>query len=468
MKRTLLILLAAAVSWAQTSPGIEGDWQGTLAAGANSLRVLIHISKGSDGLYLGQLDSLDQGSSMPIDSIQFTGDKVHLSVMAVNGTYEGTLGTDGHIKGTWSQGVPLPLELTRASGTSAAQPATPPDLLANIVKSMGLPVDISVPVPPTPFPGHGGGINMVYELHLTNVSPVELHISRIEVMDGNATLVAYEGRDLNEVLQQFGADTPDHRAVKPGMRAVAFVWVRINPRAAVPQTLRNRITFDGFPVENTVAVSSAKPLVLGPPLRGSDWLAANGPSNTSGHRRALIAIDGRLHDAQRFAIDWVKVGANGKTFSGDEKDNKTHYAYGNEVLAVADATVSETKDGIPENIPGLASRAVPITLETIAGNHIILDLDGAHFALYAHLQPGSLRVKVGDKVKRGQVLGLVGNTGNSTEPHLHFHVTDGNSPLGSEGVPYVLESFEVVAGAGTGPKTNALPLQGARIRFDSK
>src|SRR5271167_104947 len=109
MKRSLLILLAAAGSWAQTSPGIEGDWQETLGAGPNSLRLLIHISKGFDGIYLGQLDSLDQGSSIPMDSIQVAGDKVHFELKAVNGTYDGTLGADGHIKGTWSQGVLLPL-----------------------------------------------------------------------------------------------------------------------------------------------------------------------------------------------------------------------------------------------------------------------------------------------------------------------------------------------------------------------
>ena len=57
------------------------------------------------------------------------------------------------------------------------------------------------------------------------------------------------------------------------------------------------------------------------------------------------------------------------------------------------------------------------------------------YPVYAHLQPGSLRVKLGDKVRRGQTLGLVGNSGNSTEPHLHFHITDANSPLGSEGLP---------------------------------
>jgi murein DD-endopeptidase MepM/ murein hydrolase activator NlpD len=102
------------------------------------------------------------------------------------------------------------------------------------------------------------------------------------------------------------------------------------------------------------------------------------------------------------------------------------------------------KDSIPENVPGINSRAVPITLETVGGNHVIIDIGGGYYAFYAHLKPGSLKVKLGDKVTRGQVVGLVGNSGNSTEPHLHFHISDGNSPLGSEGVPYRLDSFEIV------------------------
>jgi murein DD-endopeptidase MepM/ murein hydrolase activator NlpD len=86
-----------------------------------------------------------------------------------------------------------------------------------------------------------------------------------------------------------------------------------------------------------------------------------------------------------------------------------------------------------------------------------------------------LRVKVGDRVKRGQVIGLVGNSGNSTEPHLHFHVADANSPLGSEGIPYRLDRFELVGrctsfGAGctrSGPvvRRGEIPLGNAIVRF---
>jgi murein DD-endopeptidase len=220
------------------------------------------------------------------------------------------------------------------------------------------------------------------------------------------------------------------------------------------------------------------PIAISSPLRGDHWLAGNGPSNTSGHRKALIPIDGHAAISQRFAIDWVQLRDDGKTFHDNEKDNKNYLAYGNNALAVADGVVTEVKDGIPENVPGANSRAVPITLETVGGNHVILDIGGGHFAFYAHLQPGSLRVKLGDKVRRGQVLGLVGNSGNSTEPHLHFHIENGSSPLGAEGLPYSLASFEVV-GNGWGWKPtdakgpaevhkNEIPMENEVVNFTDK
>jgi hypothetical protein len=82
-----------------------------------------------------------------------------------------------------------------------------------------------------------------------------------------------------------------------------------------------------------------------------------------------------------------------------------------------------------------------ITVDSAVGNYVTLDLGHGRFALYAHLQPGSLRVKVGDNVKAGQALALIGNSGNSDAPHLHFQLTDGNSPMGSEGIPHGFETF---------------------------
>jgi len=215
-----------------------------------------------------------------------------------------------------------------------------------------------------------------------------------------------------------------------------------------------------------VKIATSKPAVLGPPLRGSDWIALNGPGNSSIHRRAIVPLNGKTAIAQRFAIDWSKVGSNGRMFDGDEKDNKAYAAYGAEILAVADGIVASTKDGIPENVPGITSRAVPITPETIAGNHVVLDIGDNRYALYAHMQPGSLRVKTGDRVRRGQVLGLVGNSGNATGPHLHFHLGDSPAGLEAEGLPYVIDSWESMTGPATWQKRqNEMPFQNERVRF---
>jgi murein DD-endopeptidase MepM/ murein hydrolase activator NlpD len=122
------------------------------------------------------------------------------------------------------------------------------------------------------------------------------------------------------------------------------------------------------------------------------------------------------------------------------------------VLAVAAGRVAAVIDGIPENTPGKAERAVPVTLETIGGNLVALDLGGEIYASYAHLIPGSIRVKVGDRVRPGQVLGRIGNSGNSTAPHLHFQLSTAAGILEGEGVPYELTSFtKVQAERGAAP-----------------
>lgn len=85
-----------------------------------------------------------------------------------------------------------------------------------------------------------------------------------------------------------------------------------------------------------------------------------------------------------------------------------------------------------------------LALDEADGNFIVQDIGGA-YVLYAHMQPGSVTAKPGDKVKRGDRLGKVGNSGNSQAPHLHLHVMDGPSPLQSNGLPYVVDDFVATA-----------------------
>lgn len=139
-------------------------------------------------------------------------------------------------------------------------------------------------------------------------------------------------------------------------------------------------------------------------------------------------------------------------YSGDARDVRSYYSYGEKIFAVADATVVSAKDGLPDNIPRTAAgfnTAVPITMENVAGNAIVLDLGDGQFAYYAHMKPGSVRVKGGDRVKRGQWLGQIGNSGDARWPHLHFQVTAGPDILASEGLPFLIDRYRTPGEDGT-------------------
>jgi hypothetical protein len=323
----------------------------------------------------------------------------------------------------------------------------------------GFPPPIEVRVPKPPTVAHGGGETFLpYELHVTNLMAQGITLQRVEVLsaDNSALLASLSDSTLQGALARVGTRiVPAERAhLGPGLRAVVYMWVPVSGSAS--RAIRHRLTVipDSGSTSPLVLETPAVPVtsniaVIAPPLRGGVWFAANGPSPTSGHRRAMIPIYGTYYISQRFAIDWVKVDEQGRTHTGDSLQNRNYYAYGNNALAVDDGIITEVKDSIPENVPGANSRAVPITLETVGGNHVIINLGQGRYAFYAHLQPHSIKVHVGEHVKRGQLLGLVGNSGNSTEPHLHFHLSDASSPLGSEGVPYEFETLNVV-GACTG------------------
>jgi murein DD-endopeptidase MepM/ murein hydrolase activator NlpD len=136
-------------------------------------------------------------------------------------------------------------------------------------------------------------------------------------------------------------------------------------------------------------------------------------------------------------------------FRGDGKSVKDYVDYGATVIAVADGTVVEVLDTLEDQVPGKLPDPKTITLENVDGNHIVLDIGHGKYAFYAHLQRHSLKVAKGDHVKRGQALALLGNTGNTSAPHLHFHLMDGSSVLGSSGLPYVIDKFAL---AGQLPK----------------
>ncbi|HML22684.1 MAG TPA: peptidoglycan DD-metalloendopeptidase family protein [Aggregatilinea sp.] len=122
--------------------------------------------------------------------------------------------------------------------------------------------------------------------------------------------------------------------------------------------------------------------------------------------------------SQRHAYDFI-VWQNGSTFSGDGTANEDYYAYGQPVYAPADGTVVKVVDGLSESAPQIETDA-----ENPAGNHVVIQVGEAEYLYLAHMQPGSILVAEGDTVEAGQQIGLVGNSGNTSEPHLHIHLQD--------------------------------------------
>jgi hypothetical protein len=190
-----------------------------------------------------------------------------------------------------------------------------------------------------------------------------------------------------------------------------------------------------------VAVATSKPPVIAPPLVGTNWVDANSCCDMTPHRMATNPLDGQIWAAERFAIDYVQLLPDGRLFNGDKTKPESYPAFGADIHAVSEGRVVAVVDELPEQVPGASPSGLP--LEQYAGNHIIQDLGDGNYALYAHLKTGSIKVKVGDRLNSGQVIALLGNSGNTDGPHLHFHVMSTPDPLRSNGLPFVLSSFKL-------------------------
>jgi murein DD-endopeptidase len=322
-------------------------------------------------------------------------------------------------------------------------------------------VDVQVFSPPTPV-NIAGKRRLAYELHITNFRSSEITLIGVEVSDAvrGSRLGDFRDTELDRLLGRPGAPPAiERRVIGAGMRAVVYLWLTLDDDVATPSSLRHKVELEVIRAsrrERTIVdagvsvVRGDRPLVLNPPLRGGPWVALYDPMMAGGHRTMIYAVNGRARIPARFAIDWVRLENDGTYARGDRSQIANWHGYGADVLAVADATVVEVSDDIVEapSLPG-GSR-MPIPLENVSGNFVSLDLGGGRYAFYEHLKHGSIRVKAGDRVKSGQVIGLLGNSGGSSSgPHLHFHVGEAQSEFAGEGVPYVFKSFEVVGAFAT-------------------
>jgi len=297
--------------------------------------------------------------------------------------------------------------------------------------------------------------HLVYEISLLNVSATARRMDQVEVLDdGGAVLASYNGPDAVKPIMSNAVQSLSPVNVLPSSGGgvlwldVSFAYNADIPAALVHRFTTTPVTDDGSAAGPESTMISARtdvnprvPVVIGLPLRGSGYVDGDGCCGASAHTRALLPIDGNRYLAQRYAVDWVRIDAGGFWWRGDPSKNESYIVFGDAVFAATSGVVVSTRNDLPENTP---PHPLPnLDVDNALGNHVIVDIGDGRFATYAHLQLGSVQVSVGDRVHRGQHLGRVGNTGSSSAPHLHFHVTDspaGNGTL-SNGVPYVFTDF---------------------------
>ena len=165
------------------------------------------------------------------------------------------------------------------------------------------------------------------------------------------------------------------------------------------------------------------------------------------------------HDVpnQRFAFDFLGANEEGETHKGEGTVNEDYLAFGREVLAPADGSVTDVITGVRDNVPG------SMNPYSALGNAVFIRHREQEVSLFAHLKIGSIKVKVGDKVKTGQVIGLCGNSGNSSEPHLHYHLQ--NTPIIQDGtgIKCYYQKVIVLENGKKQSKVNYSPIKGQII-----
>jgi len=305
--------------------------------------------------------------------------------------------------------------------------------------------------PPYAVFGSDGRLHVEYDLVLTNafVGPATLDAVAVRA-DGKPALTL-TGDALTAATHTL---LTSDATVTIAPASTAFTQVDlVLPGRTAPKRITNRVAYT-IPADapsrsvigSTVSASPVlrtdprPPTVISAPLSGAGWVNVNGCCNdpTSPHRETLLASDGDWVTPELFAIDWIRE-VDGRFYSGDGTQNTDWVGFGEPIHAVADGTVVLTRDGLPD-IPPMTKNPGLRTPEDYAGNNVIVAIGQGRYAVFDHLVRGSVRVRRGQRVRAGQVVGKLGNSGNTDGPHLHFGIEARPDSL-AQGLPFEIDDF---------------------------
>jgi hypothetical protein len=352
--------------------------------------------------------------------------------------------------------TPTPSPTVTGDAGPTSTPAPNGDLDADTAFT---PLIASMVTTPRPVMGTDEKIHLAYEILLTNATGLPFELDGIEVRDADTqvSLNTVSGEELpNAVVRLGAAPGGDAGATSvllgPAETWIAWMDVQLEP-GQVPSAIQHRVTGalerpdSSIPVDagvGTSAVDDRPAPVVGVPVQEGIWYMSEGCcTDDTHHRRGFAPVNGQGIVPQRFAIDFYMLDENGRTWEGDPSELTSYFTYRQPIIAATAGTVVKAMDGLPNSTSLPEPPPIP-PIENTVGNHVVIEVEPGLYALYGHMDTGSVRVKVGDHIEQGQELGLIGSSGNSTTPHLHFHLQSTPTFFPSDGVPYEFDEFELI------------------------
>ena len=311
---------------------------------------------------------------------------------------------------------------------------------------------IQVIINDIPFPTEKY-LRIPYSLKLWEFEKEGLKLIAIQVLDdaSKKVLLKLEGEDLPKIYK-----SPLNPTNLFNQDDINFYFLSIQVPILLTEskpskishkfTLRDTVKNDTIHIEGGIFSPrlSESPIAISSPVKGENWLFINQSTNDY-HFYVTFFSEGNLYNSERFAFDNLKLNPQMENyFVGDPTKNESYFNYGDTLYAVADGKVLTITDGRPENNGNMQNIQFN-SLDEYAGNYLVLDIGSEKKAFYAHCKPNSFLVSQGVEVKEGDPIAILGNSGNSTAPHLHFQIFEGTNILLSYGVPFVLKEYTKVA-----------------------
>jgi hypothetical protein len=292
--------------------------------------------------------------------------------------------------------------------------------------------------------GTDNALHVVYELQLVNPQPVALPVTNVEVhtTSPNARFATFAGDDLTARLRHLDGTAVDAGVIDPGASLFLLVDFTLPSANELPDILEHHVTVGdrGF-VAAPVSVAPRRPTVLAPPVAGTSWVVTDGCCGPDApHRDAILSTSVGFTVPTRYAVDLRQMDEQGRFVVDDPTQASNYPGYGTFVFAVAPGQVVAAVDQFPEQVPGTAPPPGTFDAEHNEGNSVVIRLRNGAYASYGQLQAGSVLVEPGAHVRRGQPIAKLGNSGNSSAPHLHFQLMSGPS-VAADGLPFVLGAF---------------------------